>query len=116
MNDGLSRRELFALFRPGRKRRADRVAIPEAREPDRSSSAATTRERVAIIQGRYCLAYSEPCTVCVDACPVPGALPLQDGVPLVDLDVCTGCGVCHEVCPARPNAVLLLPKRPKKAP
>ena len=57
-----------------------------------------------------CIAYRGVlCTSCVDRCPVPGAMELVHGRPRIFADVCTGCGVCHEVCPAPRNAVLLVP-------
>lgn len=64
--------------------------------------------RVAVIQGRHCLAYRSFCSTCVERCPVPGALIVTRGIPSVNSAVCTGCGVCREVCPAPVNAVLLL--------
>ena len=71
---------------------------------------------VAIIAGRYCLAYqSIPCSLCHERCPVPGALPLEKGLPRVVLDLCTGCGLCHEVCPAPDNAVRMIPRPPGTA-
>jgi Pyruvate/2-oxoacid:ferredoxin oxidoreductase delta subunit len=42
---------------------------------------------------------------------VPGAMSRDRGLPLVNADVCTGCGICHDVCPAPRNAVLMLPRR-----
>lgn len=57
-----------------------------------------------------CLAYrGTDCTACVDDCPVPGAMTLTNGRPRIVADVCTGCGVCRQVCPAPKNAVLLSP-------
>lgn len=52
---------------------------------------------------------SSTCSVCVERCPVPGAMTFVDGVPEVNERLCTGCGVCQHVCPAPNNAVLLLP-------
>ena len=57
-----------------------------------------------------CIAYrGQLCTSCVDRCPIPGAMELVHGRPRILADACTGCGVCHEVCPAPRNAVLLSP-------
>jgi len=36
---------------------------------------------------------------------------MSNGMPMVVADVCTGCGICHDVCPAPANAVLLLSRR-----
>ncbi|WP_442483234.1 4Fe-4S dicluster domain-containing protein [Aeoliella sp. SH292] len=72
-------------------------------------------QRVAVIQGRHCLAYrSLFCSTCVERCPVEGAIDVHEGIPQVVASVCTGCGVCHDVCPAPQNAVLMIatPKAP----
>ena len=68
---------------------------------------------IAVIAGRHCLAYEGTgCTVCVERCPVPGALVLEQGLPRVVPAVCTGCNVCHEVCPAPGQAIRLVPRPP----
>lgn len=94
----VSRRNLFGAFlKPLRNR----------------VTAAKVADRVAMIQGRYCLAYQGNfCSACYERCPVPGAMDFGDGLPRVVLSACTGCGICHEVCPAPQNAVLLTPRRP----
>lgn len=66
----------------------------------------------AIIQGRFCIALTSFCSVCIERCPVPGAMKKERGLPMVVPDLCTGCGICHGVCPAPRNAVLMLPRRP----
>lgn len=64
----------------------------------------------AVIAAHDCLAYqSATCSVCVERCPVPGALRLEAGRPVVDASRCTGCGVCQHVCPSPRNAVIVLP-------
>ncbi len=50
------------------------------------------------------------CSVCVEQCPIPGALIREPGRPVVDPDSCTGCGICHHVCPAPSKAIMLLPR------
>lgn len=66
--------------------------------------------KVAIVQGRYCLAYqSSFCSVCYEQCPEPGAIVTQRGAPRVVADFCTGCGICRDVCPAPVNAILMAP-------
>ncbi|MGE3311947.1 MAG: 4Fe-4S dicluster domain-containing protein [Limisphaerales bacterium] len=114
----VSRRNLLSKFlRPlqagskkaasvvGRVEPAGYVGEPPSGEPDPSN-------RVAVIQGRFCLAYQGSfCSVCYERCPVPHAIQLNEGVPRVVLEACTGCGVCHEVCPAPRNAVLITERR-----
>ena len=63
----------------------------------------------AVVQRHDCIADHSFCNVCVERCPVEGAI-LMDGLkPRVVQDVCTGCGVCHLVCPAPNNAIMMLP-------
>lgn len=97
MKSGLTRRDLFSLLA--------RPFQPPAPVP--------AQERVAIIQGRHCLALTSFCAACVERCPVPGAMQMSQGMPSVVLDACTGCGICHHVCPAPTNAVLMIPRRRK---
>lgn len=66
----------------------------------------------ARIDQMECLAYRhQVCTTCADACPVAGAITQQRLKPTIQSEVCTGCGVCHNVCPAPRNAVLIHPIR-----
>ena len=37
-------------------------------------------------------------------------------IPMVVPEICTGCGICQQVCPAPENAVLMLPRRLPKPP
>lgn len=65
---------------------------------------------VAWIQPMHCLAHNGSfCTVCSERCPVPGAIEVADGKPRINDPACTGCGVCHQVCPAPINAVAIMP-------
>lgn len=113
-----SRRGLFSLFaRPLQSQAATaRAVIASVAQSPRgpatvSDATASTVNRVAIIQGRHCLALTSFCAVCVERCPVPGAMISNRGLPMVVGEVCTGCAVCHEVCPAPTNAILMLPRR-----
>lgn len=64
--------------------------------------------RVAVLD---CLAHQgTTCTTCVERCPVPGAITLDGGRPIIEGDTCTGCGVCQHVCPAPRNAIILMPR------
>ena len=106
----LSRRALFGnLFKPLKVGRASaRVAGEGAASPPWVRT-----DRVAVIQGRFCLAYLEGyCSVCYERCPVPGAIELGEGLPRIIPETCTGCGICHEVCPAPKNAILIAARRP----
>lgn len=64
----------------------------------------------AKITEQLCLAHhSTTCTVCSERCPVPGAVHVESGKPIIQESNCTGCGVCRYVCPAPENAILLMP-------
>ena len=64
----------------------------------------------ARITPQTCLAWNAmTCTVCLEQCPVEGAIVMESGKPRVLEEHCTGCGVCRHVCPAPENAVLLMP-------
>lgn len=52
---------------------------------------------------------SATCSVCIERCPVPGAIDFVGDVPEVNERLCTGCGICQHVCPAPQNAILMLP-------
>jgi len=107
MSAALSRRDFFAAFRRPFERKAAPVAPPMTK--------AEPVAKVAVIQGRFCIALTSFCAACVERCPVSGAMTRERGMPMVVADVCTGCGICHDVCPAPRNAVLMLPRRPPPA-
>lgn len=63
------------------------------------------RERdcgVAVVVRDACVAWDwSGCTVCVDRCPVEGAVTLDaQSRPVVHAEYCDGCGVCEQVCPS----------------
>ena len=65
---------------------------------------------LAVIDSALCLAFNgTPCTACVEHCPVENALTLEAGHPVIDSDICTGCGVCLYVCPGPENTIQLQP-------
>lgn len=59
------------------------------------------------------------CRICVDRCPyLEEALRIAEpaegesvGHPVVDADVCTGCGLCVFACPSEPSAIIVEPRR-----
>ena len=78
--------------------RTDRAAGPDA-------------PRTAVILSWSCLAHRGTfCSVCVERCPVDGAMSLSEGRPVVDPDRCTGCGDCAPVCPSPSPAVMMRPR------
>lgn len=70
---------------------------------------------LALILDRFCLAYQGSfCSVCYERCPVEGAIAVEQGKPRVNPDFCTGCKICHDVCPAPKNAVFLVSRSPRQ--
>lgn len=40
------------------------------------------------------------CTLCYEVCPIPDeAIVLTEGLPFIQPDICTGCGICQHHCP-----------------
>lgn len=75
------------------------------------SSAPSAPPPLAVIAGRFCLAYRHSfCSVCRERCPVPGAVVVERGLPRIDPALCNGCRICHDVCPAPVNAIRLVPR------
>lgn len=118
LSESCSRREWLAeVFRPWKRKSpgsapgAQVMPMPVTAAAAMAVAAAPELPvaRMAVIQGRFCIALTSFCTVCVERCPVPGALQVTRGMPSVVADKCTGCGVCFEVCPAPRKAVLMLP-------
>lgn len=109
MNDGsqpISRRGLFgALMRPLSRHLTGKEVAPVLPEGE-------PVPQTAIIQGRFCLAYQGGmCFTCSERCPVLGAITTKNGIPTIHADLCTGCGICHDLCPAPRNAILVVDKK-----
>ncbi len=72
---------------------------------------------IARIDIYTCLAHTGSfCTVCSEHCPIEGAIEVTNGRPRIIEETCTGCGVCHHVCPAPANAILLMPLESRPLP
>jgi len=53
----------------------------------------------AILDKKKCQAYGDTfCQQCVIDCPVSGAIHQVDNKPIIDKNICTGCGVCMRSC------------------
>ncbi len=78
---------------------------------------------LAEIDKRICYAWdgNKPCIVCEEHCPVPSKAikTIKEQVngrtifrPVVDEELCIGCGICQNVCPVRPvRAIRVNPRR-----
>ena len=59
----------------------------------------------------------QPCTTCVDVCPVGEvAIRLIGNAVQVLPDGCTGCGLCQNRCPTTPKSITVTPRRPAAPP
>lgn len=67
---------------------------------------------LAVIDETTCLAYNGAmCRACWHACPYPNQALIYDEMlrPMVDAEVCTGCGLCEHGCPMDNKAVTIEP-------
>ncbi len=65
----------------------------------------------AVLDRLTCTAYrGSKCTLCYEVCPLPEqAIKLVEGLPLVQGEDCTGCGICQKHCPENPEAITVFP-------
>lgn len=107
----ISRRDLFrSMF----GRRMESAESPAGDAPA-VSVVSGQAPPLALILDRFCLAYQGSfCSVCSERCPVDGAITIEQGKPRINPDFCTGCRICHEVCPAPKNAVFLVSRKPRQ--
>lgn len=105
----ISRRDLFrSVF----GRRAEPATPPVEKTPARAIEVSPP---LALILDHFCLAYQGSfCSVCSERCPADGAITVEQGKPRVNPDFCTGCKICHDVCPAPKNAVFLVARKPRQ--
>lgn len=62
--------------------------------------------RVPHVEPAACLARTG-CGICVERCPIPGAMALAADAPVIDADACDRCGVCTVVCPSPTPCIVL---------
>lgn len=67
---------------------------------------------IAVVEPDTCLGYQgKNCRECHNACPLePNAIDFDATVPKVDSRICTGCGLCVEACPTKPQSIIVLPR------
>jgi len=108
MSEPLSRRAFFTSLLPSNLARRAAEAIAPMQPPGALRQKPAAGTQVAFVAGRDCLAsQGQYCSTCVDRCPVMGAMRMDCGVPMVNMNLCTGCELCQEVCPAPTNAIRL---------
>jgi len=97
----MNRRAFFSLF-----------SLSRNGHPLSVQAAPPAGTSVAIIAGRHCLAYRGTlCSTCRERCPQTGAIIVERGLPKVNAELCDGCGLCQELCPA-PNPAIFMVARP----
>ncbi len=66
---------------------------------------------VARVDRLKCLgSMAQVCTVCIERCPIEGAIRLDGTEPVVDAARCDGCGECERTCPSPLVAIRVLPE------
>lgn len=76
--------------------------------PHTRSNTAVPMPRIAAVNLNplSCLPYLGPeCGACASSCPIPGALNWRAEKPVIDTELCTGCGLCREACIVQPKAI-----------
>lgn len=64
----------------------------------------------AVISESTCIAFKDVmCDYCVYACPVEGAIVLQNGKPSINKEKCVGCGVCVKHCIGETKGIYITP-------
>jgi len=89
-----------------------KVCEPEALVMPESPRA--VRIGTAVINERLCHAFQGmDCDYCVKECPFPNEAIAMDseGHPQVNIEICTGCGLCEYICPTRQPAIVVEKKR-----
>lgn len=62
------------------------------------------------INTKTCMPYNGPeCGAC-RICPVPNAMLWKNEKPMIDNQICTGCGQCLEACIMQPKAIIIQSK------
>lgn len=62
----------------------------------------------AKVLSKNCVTFSQVmCDYCVHACPTAGALLSENGKPVVNEALCTGCGYCISACIHEPKALFI---------
>ncbi len=87
------------------------IKVCEPKALEELISPRDVRMGTAVINTKLCHAWADgaDCDYCIKDCPFPGdAIYLDDQRrPVVLNDVCTGCGLCEQICPSRQAAIVI---------
>lgn len=93
----------------------DNLPCVNACETGALSLTNTNNIGLAAIKQKQCFAHNgQVCDYCFDHCPLKNeAITMNNRVPVVNKDICTGCGMCVYYCPAPGKGIVILPKHIK---
>lgn len=82
------------------------LKIPEHEQAD--VPVALPKLASVTIDASTCLPFLGPeCGACAGSCPVAGALNWESERPVINEELCTGCGLCRQACILEPKAILV---------
>ena len=94
----------FAVKVPEATTPTTRIGLGRTETTDASATPALQARIASAMVPRVllhrCLATTTFCSVCVERCPIEGAIVVTDGRPQVVANRCDGCGNCIAACPA----------------
>jgi ferredoxin-type protein NapG len=89
------------------------LKLPELGNEDKEENIHTEviplpRMAIAKISDEYCLPFKGPeCGACNSSCPVKGALSWDMTRPVINNDICVGCGLCRQACITYPSSITI---------
>lgn len=84
--------------------KATEVVVKSAEQGVAARAKHWIRPPFAINELEFLLACTR-CVACVAACPVDGALSLEQEKPVIDQEICLGCALCREACIVEEKAI-----------
>lgn len=76
------------------------TGLPSQQEPPAAAGGSERPQRIVVLRD-FCLrAHGADCERCALACPQGAVSFVEDGIPAIDEDACTRCGICLGVCDA----------------
>lgn len=112
LENGWNSFEIGTILRPFEGSTPDVTAIqPEDRSYSKSNSftvsVADWRIEKPLLNKEHCI----DCQFCWIYCPDMSIISRDKKMVGIDFDHCKGCGICVEVCPTTPKALLMFPEQ-----